>query len=83
MVKARITHEIERHQDFRLFLRGKLWRDDQEGLVCKVQGNQSSALLRSAHEANCLIVLSEDASPVMAGTSVDCMRLDIEEGTEL
>jgi molybdopterin molybdotransferase len=81
--KARITHEAKKHQDRRYFLRGVVTRDSNDELVCAVQGNQSSALLTSAHEGNALIVLPEGMSPVAEGTVVDCIRLDIDEGVVL
>jgi molybdopterin molybdotransferase len=76
---ARITHDAKKHQGRRYFLRGVVERDAKGDYYCSVVGNQSSALLRSAHEGNCLIVLPEGMSPVKEGTIVECIRLDIEE----
>jgi molybdopterin molybdotransferase len=80
---ARITHDAKKHQDRRYFLRGVIRRENNGEYECSVGGNQSSALLKSAHEGNCLIVLPEGLSPVEKGTIVDCIRLDVGEGIEL
>jgi molybdopterin biosynthesis enzyme len=44
-------------------------------------GSQSSALLTAAHLGNCFIVLPEGEGSFPAGTEVECVRLDMEEGT--
>jgi molybdopterin molybdotransferase len=77
---ARITHEARKHQGRRYFLRGIAVRGSDGAYECSVQGNQSSALLKSVHDGNCLIVLPEGLSPVKAGTIVECIRLDMDEG---
>jgi molybdopterin biosynthesis enzyme len=38
-------------------------------------------MLTAMHRANCLISLPEGLSEVAAGTTVECIRLDMEEGT--
>jgi molybdopterin biosynthesis enzyme len=38
-------------------------------------------MLTAMHRANCLIALPEGLSEVAAGTIVECIRLDMEEGT--
>jgi molybdopterin biosynthesis enzyme len=47
----------------------------------RLSGRQSSAMLTSMHRANCLIALPEGLSSVAAGSAVECIRLDQEEGT--
>jgi molybdopterin molybdotransferase len=47
----------------------------------RLSGRQSSAMLTAMHRANCLISLPEGLSQVAAGTIVECIRLDMEEGT--
>jgi len=78
---ATLIHDAKKHQDRRYFLRGIVSRSDEGGYECAVKGNQSSALLKSVHDSNCLIVLPEGLSPVSAGTVVECIRLDMDEGT--
>ena len=51
------------------------------GYTAKLSGRQSSAMLTAMHRANCLISLPEGLSEVAAGTVVECIRLDTEEGT--
>ena len=47
----------------------------------RLSGRQSSALLTAMHRANCLICLPEGLSSVPAGSVVECIRLDQEEGS--
>ena len=83
ITRARITHDAKKRVAQRYFLRGVVEPAEDGGFVCTVQGSQSSALLRSAHQANALIVLPEGADLVVAGTEIDCIRLDIDEGALL
>jgi molybdopterin biosynthesis enzyme len=52
------------------------------GYTARLSGRQSSAMLTAMHRANCLISLPEGLSAVPAGTTVECIRLDMEEGTQ-
>lgn len=81
---ARITHDARKRQDRRYYMRGRVEPVSiQNGLThyeATISGNQSSALLTSAHKGNCLIILPEGVAPVRAGELVKCIRLDWEEG---
>jgi molybdopterin molybdotransferase len=79
-VTATLATDARKKSGKRYYWRGRL-RLEEGRLVVEPTGNQSSALLTSMHLANCLIVLPEDATSVRAGTLVDCIRLDMEEGT--
>jgi molybdopterin molybdotransferase len=79
---ARLAHEVKKRQDRRYYLRARIVRESEGGgYVASLTGSQSSALLKAAHLGNCLMVLPEDGGVFPAGTQVDCMRLDMEEGT--
>jgi molybdopterin biosynthesis enzyme len=47
----------------------------------RLSGAQSSAMLTAMHRANCLISLPEGEPFFPAGSLVECIRLDMEEGT--
>jgi molybdopterin molybdotransferase len=81
VTRARLVHEISKKQARRYFMRGLVRRDPGGGFTAALCGNQSSALLTSAHLSNCLMVLPEGVAPMPAGAEIDCVRLDIEEGT--
>ena len=53
----------------------------ESGYEATLSGSQSSALLTAAHRGNCFVVLPEGDGVFPAGTQVDCVRLDMEEGT--
>jgi molybdopterin molybdotransferase len=79
---ARLSHDVKKKQDRRYYLRGRVERDPEgDGFVAALSGSQSSALLTAAHRGNCFVVLPEGDGLFPAGTQVDCVRLDIEEGT--
>lgn len=54
----------------REFQRGRLMRDDRDGLVVYAAAPQGSGILRSMSLANCFIVLPEDGETVEAGEIV-------------
>ena len=74
---------MKKKQDRRYYLRGRVERDPSRRRLRRValSGSQSSALLTAAHRGNCFVVLPEGDGAFSAGTQVDCIRLDMEEGT--
>jgi molybdopterin molybdotransferase len=84
VVRAALTHDVKKKQDRRYYLRARLTNaQDGAGLAVTLAGSQSSALLTAAHMGNCFMVLPQGEGFFAAGTVVDCMRLDIEEGVAL
>jgi len=73
---------VKKKQDRRYYLRGRVERDPEGGYVASLSGSQSSALLTATHRANCFIVLPHGDGFFTAGAQVECVRLDMEEGTE-
>jgi molybdopterin molybdotransferase len=79
---ARLSHDTKKKQDRRYYLRGRVERDpSSDGYIASLPHSQSSALLTAAHRGNCLVVLPEGEGLFTAGMQVDCIRLDMEEGT--
>jgi molybdopterin molybdotransferase len=79
---ARLSHDVKKKQDRRYYLRGRCeFVSDGVGYEATLSGSQSSALLTAAHRGNCFVVLPEGDGVFPAGTQVDCVRLDMEEGT--
>jgi molybdopterin molybdotransferase len=64
---ATLAQDVRKKADRRYFMRGRLVR--------------TPAMLTAMHRANCLISLPEGESAFAAGASVECIRLDMEEGT--
>lgn len=81
---AVLAHDVKKKQDRRYYLRGRISRPSADApLEVSLSGSQSSALLTAAHRGNCFVVLPEGEGFFEAGTPVECIRLDMEEGTEL
>jgi molybdopterin molybdotransferase len=95
-VAATLSEDVRKKADRRYFLRGIVERvcdgvrsddcvlggtKDPVAYTARLSGRQSSAMLTAMHRANCLISLPEGLSEVAAGTIVECIRLDMEEGT--
>lgn len=79
---ARLSHDVKKKQDRRYYLRGRCdVAADGNGYEATLSGSQSSALLTAAHRGNCFVVLPEGDGVFTAGTQVECVRLDMEEGT--
>ncbi len=76
-----LAHDVRKKPDRRYFLRARVERGPEGGYVARLSGPQSSAVLTSMHRANALLVLPEGASSFPEGSVVDCIRLDMEEGT--
>ncbi len=81
VTRAVLGHDIKKKQDRRYYLRGIVERGADGGYVASTPFSQSSALLTAAHRGNCFVVLPEAEGFFAAGTQVDCVRLDQEEGT--
>jgi molybdopterin molybdotransferase len=79
-VEATLEHDVKKKPHRTYFLRGRLVRG-ADGYTVALSGSQSSALLTSMHAANCLLVLPEGSGRFAAGEVVECIRLDLEEGT--
>jgi molybdopterin molybdotransferase len=85
-VSATLAHDVRKKVGRRHFLRAILERDDApagEGVRFRVElaGKQSSAMLTTMHRANCLVSLPAEGDGAQAGAIVECIRLDVEEGT--
>lgn len=80
VTRAALAHDVKKKQDRRYYLRGRIERVG-DGYEASTPFSQSSALLTAAHRGNCFVVLPEGEGVFPAGTVVDCVRLDQEEGT--
>ncbi len=81
ITRAVLAHDVKKKQDRRYYLRGRLTRAEDGGYEVGLTGSQSSALLTAAHKGNALIVLPQGDGFFPAGSEVDVMRLDMEEGS--
>ncbi len=80
VTRAVLGHDVKKKQDRRYYLRGRV-EATAEGYVASLPHSQSSALLTAAHRGNCFVVLPQGEGVFPAGTQVECVRLDMEEGT--
>ena len=80
---ATLAHDVKKRQGRRYYLRARIERDVSGAFTVSLSGSQSSALLTAAHRGNCLLVLPEADGFFEQGAQVECIRLDIEEGTPL
>ncbi len=78
--KAILAHDVKKNPARRYFFRATFARAADGALSVTLAGNQSSALLTSAHLANCLLVLPEGEKRFAAGSEVEIVRLDQEAG---
>ncbi|MDO8914882.1 MAG: molybdopterin molybdotransferase MoeA [Coriobacteriia bacterium] len=83
---ALLVEDIRKKSDRRYFMRGRIERaatasPGAPAYEVGLSGAQSSAMLTAMHHANCLISLPEGESSFAAGSVVECIRLDMEEGT--
>lgn len=84
-VKARLIGNRKKRDPRRIYLRATLERNGEGELTVTPAKNQSSGLFSTLQRANCLAILPEgtEPNPVPDGTVLDCVLLDVEEGTVL
>lgn len=84
-VKARLVGSRKKRDPRRIYLRATLARNDEGELTVAPAKNQSSGLFSTLQRANCLAILPEgtEQNPVPDGTVLECVLLDVEEGTVL
>lgn len=82
-IKARLVGNRKKKDPRRIYLRAVLSRDENGELVVTPAKNQSSGLFSTLQRANCLAILPEGAevNPVPDGTMIECVLLEVEEGT--
>lgn len=83
-VKARLMGDRKKRDIRRMYLRATLQNVEGELQVVPAK-NQSSGLFSTLQRSNCLAILPENVvmNPVPDGTMLDCILLDVEEGTVL
>lgn len=81
VTRARLTADANKPDARRFYIRARLEHDitNNEYLVTPAK-NQSSALLTSFQDSNCLVVLPEGLTGNAKGETVACLRLDVSEG---
>ncbi|MGV8083924.1 MAG: gephyrin-like molybdotransferase Glp [Coriobacteriia bacterium] len=84
IVQAVLTEPTSKHHGRRTYLRARLERVSDPCAPVRynvsLTGNQSSALLSAMYRASCLLILPESEYEFPAGTVMNCLRLDIDEG---
>lgn len=85
MVKARLVGNRKKKDPRRIYLRATLGKDEAGQLTVTPAKNQSSGLFSTLQRANCLAILpyGTDVNPIPDGTMLDCVLLDVQEGTVL
>ncbi|MCL1847698.1 MAG: molybdopterin molybdotransferase MoeA [Coriobacteriia bacterium] len=82
LVQAALVGDMRKPPDARrCYLRAQLSRDEDGRYLVAQDANQSSALLGALNRSNCLLIVREGQAAPLAGDPVDCLRLDVEEGT--
>ncbi len=83
-VIARLDSNVKRKQDSRRFLlRGTVTRGDDGVYVASPSSRQSSAIIGTTSTSNCFIVIPEGTEPGTEGMEVECIRIDMPEGSEI
>ncbi len=80
-VRARLSEDVKKKESRRFLMRGRVEKDADGGYIAIPSSRQSSALIGTTSKSNCFIVLPEGGAPFSAGTEVECIRIDIPEGT--
>ena len=82
-VWARLSRDMKKKDSRRIYLRSMLERLDDGSLQVRPAKSQSSGLFSPFQSGNCLAILPEGvpaSKKVEAGTLVECLLLDVDEG---
>lgn len=82
-VWARLSRDMKKKDFRRIYLRSTLERLDDGSLQVRPAKSQSSGLFSPFQSGNCLAILPEGvpaSKKVEAGTLVECLLLDVDEG---
>lgn len=82
-LRAILATDRKKKDTRRLLLRASIERDENGQLKALPAKNQNSGLFSTIQRGSCLAVLSEgvpEGGRVLAGTEIDCILLDVEEG---
>lgn len=82
-VWARLSRDMKKKDSRRIYLRSTLERLDDGSLQVRPAKSQSSGLFTPFQSGNCLAILPEGvpaSKKVEAGTLVECLLLDVDEG---
>ncbi len=80
-VTAKLAADVKKKEPRRFLLRGTLSKKEDGSYIATPLSRQSSALIGATSQSNCLIVLPEGGKPGVEGMDVECIRIDIPEGT--
>ena len=83
-VKATLAKDRKKKDGRVLLLRATLTHDEEGKLVVVPAKNQNSGLFGTLQRGNCLAVLPAgvpEGKRIAAGTEVECILLDVEEGS--
>lgn len=80
VVRASLSRDVRKKDPRRIFLRGTLERTES-GLVITPAKNQSSGSFAGLQRSTCLAVMPEGLESKRAGDCVDCILMDVPEGT--
>ena len=83
MQKASLVGNCTKRDPRRNYLRGTITADGNGGFSATPAKKQSSALYGALSNGNCLIIIPEGVEFVADGARVDCVRIDVPEGTAL
>lgn len=81
--RARVAHDVPKGQQRRFYDRARIERGADGELSVHEASSQNSALLGTLQRANCLLVVPEGLKGYAAGDEVDCVRIDLPEGSVL
>ncbi len=81
--KAALVGDCTKRDPRRNYMRGTIAPDGKGGFTATPAKKQSSALYGALSNGNCLITIPEGVEFVADGSLVDCVRIDIPEGTAL
>ncbi|MDR1082754.1 MAG: molybdopterin molybdotransferase MoeA [Coriobacteriales bacterium] len=85
ITKAVLTRAVKKREERRFYLRARIAQNEggsgSGAYYVTPETNQSSALLGALKSSNCLLIVPEGPEPLAEGALVDCLRLDMEEGT--
>lgn len=83
VVRARLSKNAKKKESRRFYERGHVERAEDGSWTARSLRDQSSALLGPLKRCNCLIILPDGNMGMKSGEEVECVRIDLAEGTPI
>lgn len=78
-LKAKLSRDVKKNDPRRIFLRSTLYKNEEGEYIVAPAKNQSSGLFSVLQRSNCMAIMPEGLESRTAGSTIECVLLDVPE----